>query len=147
MSAPTTPLLHLAARSVELATLTALIDCEPRVRMSTGEDLFVARSLVPLSATDLGREVAVAFIGGDRNRPLILGVVHASELPADSPKPIELQVDGHQVVIQAATQLTLQCGKASITLDANGRIVIKGAQILTQASGSNRIRGSSIQLN
>jgi hypothetical protein len=147
MSAPTVPLLHLATRSVELATFTALVDGEPRVRLQPGEELLVARSLVPLGQAELGRDVALAFIGGDRSRPLILGLLHAPETTVDAPQPIELELDGHQVVIQAATQLTLRCGKASITLDADGRIVIKGAQILTQASGSHRIRGSSIQLN
>jgi hypothetical protein len=146
MSAPTA-LLHLAARSVELATLTALIDGEPHVRSAPGDNVLVARSLVPLGPDDLGREVAIAFIGGDRNRPIILGLLHAPEPLSESSEPIELELDGHQVAIQAATQLTLRCGKASITLDADGRIVIKGAQILTQASGSHRIRGSSIQLN
>lgn len=147
MSAPTAPLLHLAARSVELAILTALIDGEPRVRLLPGEDLLVARALVPLGPSDLGRELAIAFIGGDRSRPLILGLLHTPETLTNAPETIELEIDGHQVAIQAATQLTLRCGKASITLDADGRIVIKGAQILTQASGSHRIRGSSIQLN
>lgn len=146
MSAPAPPLLT-ARRGLEIATVVAIVDHQPRLRMAGSDELIAARSLIPIAPTDLGREVAVEFIAGDPSRPLILGLLHASTPRTDEREPVELVVDGHQVVVQASEQLSIRCGKASITLEANGRVVIKGAQILTQASGSNRIRGSSIQLN
>lgn len=147
MSAPAPTFSATARRGVELATLVAIIDHEPHLRVHGRDDLLIARTLVALGHADLSREVAIDFINGDPSRPLILGLVHSLRAPADQGEPVEITLDGHSVVVGAKQQLSLQCGKASITLDADGRVVIKGAQILTQASGSNRIRGASIQLN
>jgi hypothetical protein len=43
--------------------------------------------------------------------------------------------------------MVLQVGKASITLTKDGRIVIRGADVLTRSSGSNRIKGGSVSIN
>jgi hypothetical protein len=147
MSAPIPAFVAGLRKGLELATVVAIVDGEPRVRLHGRDEPLVARSLVPIGAAELTREVAVDFIEGDPERPLILGLLHSSPPRAQASEPVELEFDGHHVVVHASERLSLVCGKASITLDASGRVVIKGAQILTRASGSNRIRGASIQLN
>jgi hypothetical protein len=67
--------------------------------------------------------------------------------PSEPDAPIEALVDGKRVVIDAADEIVLRCGKASITLRRNGRIVIRGTYVETRSEGVNRIKGGSVQIN
>lgn len=51
------------------------------------------------------------------------------------------------LVIEANKSLTLQCGEGSITLRRDGRILIKGKEIVSRAEETNRIRGASVTIN
>jgi hypothetical protein len=51
------------------------------------------------------------------------------------------------VVLDADEELTIRCGKGSITIRKTGKILVKGFEIVSHAKGANRIRGGSIQLN
>lgn len=128
------------------ATLVALVDGRPHLRLgSRPGQLVVAQSVVQLGPEALGREVVVQLIDGDPEQPVIFGVLAKTPTP-DKPT-VALEADDLAVELQAEQRITLRCGKASITLTAEGRIVIKGTQIFSQATGSHRIRGGSIQLN
>ncbi len=48
---------------------------------------------------------------------------------------------------EAERKITLRCGKSSITLYPNGKIVLRGEYILSDAEGINRIAGGQIELN
>ena len=100
-----------------------------------GEDCLPARSTVRVTASDAGREALIAFENGDLGLPIITGLLQApEELPA-------------RIEMQAGKELVLKCGPASITLTKDGRIVIRGADVLTRSSGSNRIKGGSVHIN
>jgi hypothetical protein len=62
-------------------------------------------------------------------------------------QPVEAHVDGKRVVIEAADEVVLKCGQASITLRRNGRLIIKGTYVETHSAGVNRIKGGSVQVN
>ena len=62
-------------------------------------------------------------------------------------EPLEALVDGKRVVIDAQDEVVIRCGKASITLRRNGRVVIRGTYVETRAEGVNRIKGGSVQIN
>lgn len=64
--------------------------------------------------------------------------------PALPAAPATLAED---LLIESRRSLTLRCGKASITLHANGKIVLRGEYILSDAEGVNRIAGGRIELN
>jgi uncharacterized protein (DUF2345 family) len=135
----------IASNHPTKATLVALVDGVPRLRLAARPDrLVVARTTVPLAADAIGSEVVVQWLDGDLDQPVILGVLQAA---APGPATVEVEADDAAVQVQAKQRVTLRCGKASITLTAEGRIVVKGTQILSQATGSHRIRGGSIQLN
>ncbi|HEX6244789.1 MAG TPA: hypothetical protein VFZ61_27910 [Polyangiales bacterium] len=70
-----------------------------------------------------------------------------SSAPAQPEAPLEALVDGKRVVIDAADEIVLRCGKASITLRRNGRVVIRGTYVETRAEGVNRVKGGSVQIN
>ena len=52
-----------------------------------------------------------------------------------------------ELVLEARWQITLRCGKSSITLYPNGKIALRGDYILSDAEGLNRIVGGQIELN
>ena len=60
---------------------------------------------------------------------------------------IEALVDGRRVVIDAEDEVVIRCGKASITLRRNGRVIIQGTHVETRAEGVNRVKGGSVQIN
>jgi hypothetical protein len=106
-----------------------------------------ARSSTSLSRDDVGREVALLFEQGDPARPLIIGrIQHPEELGRPEAR-VSADVDGERVVFNAKKEIVLRCGKASITLTRAGKILIRGAYLLSRSSGANRIKGGSVQIN
>jgi type VI secretion system secreted protein VgrG len=114
-----------------------------------------ARSLVPLERATAGREVALLFEAGDPQRPVVLGLLRGpeefeSELRGreESPKlPIRVDLDGERLTLTAEREIVLRVGKASITLTRAGKVLIRGAHLLSRSSGVNRIKGGSVQIN
>jgi hypothetical protein len=118
-----------------------------------------ARSTVALGANDAGREVVVVFEEGDAARPIIVGLVQptrpadagvAGNKSADPPAKaaaLEAKLDGQRVVLEADREIVLRCGQASITLTRAGKVLIRGAYLLSRSSGVNRIKGGSVQIN
>ncbi len=51
------------------------------------------------------------------------------------------------VTIEADRSLTLHCGNASITLRKDGKIVLRGTEVVSRASRRNRIRGATVSIN
>nr|WP_246867882.1 DUF6484 domain-containing protein [Rhizobacter sp. SG703] len=108
-----------------------------------------ARCVVDLRPAHVGADVLLVFDGGDLARPLVTGVVRGGTgWPLDEqPGRVKVDVDGERLTIAATHELVLRCGKAALTLRSDGRIELRGADILTDATGANRIRGGSVQLN
>lgn len=108
-----------------------------------------ARTCVEVRPPDLGGEVALMFDGGDASRPIVMGVLTRARLPPalDACGQVEVDVDGHRVVVSAKEQLQLRCGKASITLTSAGKVLIEGSYLLSRSTGVNRVKGGSVQLN
>jgi hypothetical protein len=73
----------------------------------------------------------------------------APEIEFDSSNISELdaRVDGRRVEIEAADEIVLRCGQASIVLRRNGRVVIRGTYIETRSRGVNRVKGGSVEIN
>jgi hypothetical protein len=113
-----------------------------------GMEPVAARSIVPLSKEQLGAEVLVAFEEGSLRLPTIMGSFWRPEpSPETAAQPIEAKVDGEQVVIEGKKEIVLKCGKSSITLTRAGKVLIRGAYVLSRSSGVNRIKGGSVQVN
>jgi len=60
---------------------------------------------------------------------------------------VEADVDGRRVRIVGSDEIVLECGAASITLRRNGRVIIRGAYVETDATGTNRIKGAAVRIN
>lgn len=121
----------------------------------------LARSILEESASEaliLPLKVSIVFENGDQSLPVITGLVRDTLFPssknetigfdiADSGKNKHAKVDGKLVSFNADEEIQLNCGKSSIILKRNGKIVIKGAQVVSRSTGANKIKGSSVSIN
>ena len=106
-----------------------------------------ALTTIPLSSEQVGREVALLFAEGDLSKPVIIGLIHVhTKLPQET-STVEAQIDGEKIMLSAKQEMVLKCGKASITLTRAGKVIIRGAYLLSRSSGVNRIKGGSVQMN
>lgn len=106
----------------------------------TGQAL-AARSTVDVTEAHLGRKVALMFEQGDAAKPIVIGLMH------ECPFRMTLEKDGDVQEITAQKELTLRCGKASITLREDGTIETRGEDIVSRARKSNKIKGGMVYLN
>lgn len=108
-----------------------------------------ARAIVDLHGAHIGRQVLLVFEAGEATRPIVIGVLRRSgDWPLEQkPAQVEVESDGERIVVSAADQLVLRCGKASITMTKAGKVLIEGKYILSKSSGVNRVKGGSVQLN
>ena len=103
-----------------------------------------ARTVVDLHRDHIGRPVVLMFEDGDPKKPIVLGVLRGA---TERPESLGVEPDGDRLVISAQRQLVLRCGRASITLTKEGKVLIEGAYLLSNSTGANRIKGGSVQLN
>ena len=112
-----------------------------------------------------GQSVLLQFVCADFSRPVVLGVLASggaveavqSAIPAEPTIPAELDVSLQEpdqsqsqdqtLTLQAQQRLVLRCGKASLVMQADGTIELRGTDVLSRASGQNALRGASISLN
>jgi hypothetical protein len=134
---------------LRLGALLALTDeGRPLVEGPGGPE--EALSLVPLGRAEVGRTVALGRL--EDGTPLVLGLLRPP-VPPDAPQApgtpaVTVSADaGGARLIEAAERLELRCGAASLTLHADGRVEIRGTQILSRAEGANRIQGATVHLN
>jgi hypothetical protein len=111
----------------------------------TGSPL-AARTTTPVARSDEGRPVVLIFENGDPGLPIITGfVLGAGE--ATRPTTVLARAGSKVIEIEAGRELVLRCGKSSVTLHADGEIVIRGERILSRASRTNKVKGATVQLN
>jgi hypothetical protein len=126
--------------------LVVLADAAP-------ESVLTARSILVLDQNHVGRQVVLAFEGMDRRQPIVMGVVQepgetTPQTGSNAGLPgLEADLDGETLVLTAKREIVLRCGKASITLTRAGKVLIRGAYLLSRSSGVNRIKGGSVQIN
>lgn len=51
------------------------------------------------------------------------------------------------LVVEATQTLKLRCGEASIDLRADGKVMIRGDDVLVRAKGTQRIRAGTVAIN
>lgn len=100
----------------------------------------------------IGQDVVLLFENNDPDKPIAIAgmqpaVDFATALQAAEEGEVEARVDGEKVLIQAKEKLELRVGKASIVIDANGKITIRGANLLSRSTGPIRIKGGHVEIN
>jgi hypothetical protein len=101
------------------------------------------------------RDILIVFENSDPDLPIIIDILHSmldeftegSEIALEGEKPDDVMVDGRRITFDAQEEIVLRCGKSSITLTKAGKVIIRGAYLLSRSSGVNRIKGGSVQIN
>jgi hypothetical protein len=118
------------------------------------ERLLKSKSIAVLDRTAVGRTVAIQFEASDPEKPVILGLIQGplptTQLEAARngiQKCVDVDMDGERLTLRADKEIVLRCGRCSITLTRAGKVLIRGAYLLSRSSGVNRIKGGSVQIN
>ena len=62
--------------------------------------------------------------------------------------PAAVTVDDEpETIIEGKERIELRCGKAKIVLTSDGKVLVKGTDIVSRSEGPNRLKGASIQIN
>ena len=133
----------VGADSVDVLTEAGMVRCD--VLQRDGEPL----------ALGCGESVLVWHSGRAMDRGVVLGRIGPPRPPAtaipldDDPAPaIPASADApDELVIEAKKTMTLRVGNGSITIREDGKILIKGSDLVSHAQRSNRIRGGSVVIN
>lgn len=97
-----------------------------------------------------GTAVLLVFEAHDPAKPIITSVIRDRLEPkteTSAAAPRDVLVDGRRIVLEGHDEVVLRCGKASITLRRDGKIAVQGVELLSRATGTNRIRGGSVAIN
>jgi hypothetical protein len=123
--------------------------CEKPVAAVLADGIDLARARTAMSTK---REGILAFEEGEIRRPILLGFVASESLSeaAAGKAPatvVEADVDGRRVRVIAQDEIVLECGKASITMRRNGKVIVRGTHVETNSDGTNRIKGGQVKIN
>lgn len=157
-----------AGRQVGRASVVAVHDDGSVSVAGIGADARRCDVLVPVggSAPALvpGHAVLVWHPGRGDQRGVVLGQIggvrtqvpeRAPDAVAHPPLASTLPVAGaadetgvpDTIVLEARQSLTLRVGDGSITLGADGQILIKGRDLVASAERMNRIKGGAVSIN
>jgi hypothetical protein len=88
-----------------------------------------------------GDDVFVWLPASTDDRGIILGAIRAgAPVVAVAETPDEL-------VVEAKSSMVLRVGDGSITIHDDGKILIKGKDLVSHAQRVNRIKGGSVSIN
>ena len=82
--------------------------------------------------------VLLFFEDGDPTLPIVAGIVRNG---------LQRNKSGRELRLESSDEITISCGKSSIMLRSDGRVVIKGTELVSRASRTNKIRGAAIEIN
>lgn len=131
--------------SIHIARIVEV--CDGQAVVAFGGRRVRARSACVAMPRDGGgwvdREVLVVLEGDDPELPVIVGLV-TDRLP-DAPDCVVL--DAPRIRLEGHQEVVLRCGEASITLRADGHVLLKGIRVTSRAAESNKIRGATVAIN
>ena len=90
-----------------------------------------------------GAKVLLAFEMSAPGRPIILGIVH--DRARVQGRTIHFEAD--RIVLTANNELSLQCGESSIEARSSGVIHVKGKDVVSHATRTNKVRGATVRIN
>jgi hypothetical protein len=138
----------VGSRQIARATVLAILD-DGTIEVSRPGRGSARCDLLCASGTPLllapGDCVLVWFPGRDEEQAIVLGRVGPSV--GLLPEAIPEEEMPEELVIEAAKSLTLRVGDGSITIREDGRVLIKGKDLVSHAQRVNRIRGGSVAIN
>lgn len=115
------------------------------------------RAFIALSQTDRAvlweRDPDIRVLLVDADHPdghlAIIGLL-SETLTApveEAGEPDIVHLDVTSLVLEARKELVLRCGDSQLTMKADGKIVLRGTDVVSRSSGPTRIRGASVRIN
>jgi hypothetical protein len=138
---PTGMILRARVRAVR-EDGAVLIDHDVDGRLEVACDI-LQTSNGPGLHLDQDNEVLV-WVPRDDEKP---GVVLGRIGPGQATQPEAPGATPDEIVLEAKKSLTLKCGEGSITMRADGKILIKGKDLVSRAQRTNRIKGGAVAIN
>jgi hypothetical protein len=122
-------------------------DAGPMLAMSV---VRIERAELEAAIAERREAVLMSVAGSDT--PVLLGLCQPNpvlevKLDAAEEQGASALVDGKKVRLEGQDEIVLRCGKSSITMRRNGRVVIRGVQVESRATGRNRIKGGAVLIN
>lgn len=112
------------------------------------------------------RDSVLYVLDADKEQGYILGLVDSySQVNQENPnkdtlnypdaqvevempgKLKKVRVSGKTIHIEADDEIQLKCGKGSILINNQGKIVIRGTNLISRSSGMNKIKGAAVNIN
>lgn len=100
--------------------------------------------------------VLIVFDENDASKPVVSALIRDTLYPIGEKSPsreqrtqknFEANIDGKTVSLTARDEIKLACGKSSILLRKDGKVIIKGANLVSRSSASNKIKGGNVSIN
>jgi len=150
---------------ISIAVVEAISsDGVPSVRLGNETQPREASSLLQFptaaaaSTALLGHTVLVLL--HQQTQPVILGVVaqrlwttEGADRPAEAlvklttTDRVAVQLDKRRIDLEASEEIRLTCGKSSLVMRRDGTVIVRGVQITTRASQSNKVKGATVSIN
>ncbi len=100
------------------------------------------------------QDALLLFENGDPARPVVVALLRSATPLVDAiiSGPLShaenvAHLDGRRVVLEGQEEVVLRCGRASLTLRRDGRVELRGVNVVTQAEQVQKIRGGKVQIN
>jgi hypothetical protein len=126
--------------SVIRATLTSIQDDGLiQVTDTSGQTLVCEWLETPLNASTELRpgDVVLVAPGAQQQSGVVLGRVAR----------YRAAVPEKNISVEASETLSLKCGESSIELRADGKLMVKGEDVLVKARGTQRIKAGTVNIN
>ena len=94
-----------------------------------------------------GDRVLVFGLGSSRQRGVIVGRLGSPRTVEKLVKELPAVEPPDEIVLEAKHSLTLRVGDGSITIRDDGKILIKGKDLVSHAQRLNRIKGGAVSIN
>ena len=123
----------------------------PIIALQSGAKALQSASYVAPAEDDdritAGCTVLVAVDESGALPPIVLAPVADDAPSAAADDAMTVSRDKERLVLEADREIELRCGKSSITLTREGKVILKGVNIVSRASGTNKIKGASVNIN
>jgi Domain of unknown function (DUF6484) len=106
-----------------------------------------ARMVPDIHGPHIGRQVVLMFNEGDPRQPIVMGCLRPQESwTMEKPGQVEVDADGERLIVTAKDRLVLRCGKASITLTKEGKVLVEGTYLLRRQPDQGRLGAAELIL-
>ncbi|MFY9270509.1 MAG: DUF6484 domain-containing protein [Candidatus Manganitrophaceae bacterium] len=103
-----------------------------------------------VSPESIGREVLLLFAEGDPWQPVIIGMIGLMGEPAStsfSNVAEHLLLEAKRITIRAEDSVEIECGEGRQLFRNDGKVVVRGNDLLQRATGSVRIKSPKVDIN